>query len=101
MRCSHTVLYEGDTYDVAALRVRILNEYGMTCSYAQIPVRLQFEDETLLESAGPRTTCAEGGMTGFYVRTKGHWGKTKLTVSAEGCEDVAVEMEIKEECEHA
>ncbi len=101
VRCSHTVLYEGDTYDVAALRVRILNEYGMTCAYAQIPVRLQFEDETLLESAGPRTTCAEGGMTGFYVRTKGRLGKTKLTVSAKGCEDVAVEMEIKEECEHA
>ena len=34
---SHTVLKENDTYDMAAIRIRIEDEYGNTASYAQIP----------------------------------------------------------------
>ncbi len=100
VRCSHSVLQEGDTYDVAALRIRILNHYDMTCAYAQLPVVLQIEDEKLLESIGPQTMCAEGGMTGFYVRTKGRSGKTKLIISAPGCRDHEMEMEVKGEWKH-
>lgn len=100
VRCSHAVLKEGDTYDVAALRVRILNSYDMTCAYMQIPVVMRIENEAVLESCGPLTMCAEGGMTGFYVRTKGRAGKTKIVIAAAGCRDYEMEMEVKGECKH-
>ena len=37
---SHTELTEGDTYDMAAVRVRILDEYGSPAPYAQLPVHV-------------------------------------------------------------
>ena len=39
VRVSKTALCEGDTWDAAAVRVRILDEHGTPASYAQLPVR--------------------------------------------------------------
>ncbi len=83
---SHTELAEGDTYDMAAVRVRILDEYGNSAPYAQIPVRFTLEGEA--ELVGPAVTTAEGGMTGTYVKTIGRAGQARLTVSTDQTEDV-------------
>ena len=40
---SRTALREGDTYDMAAVRIRLLDEFGNLVSYAQPPVRLALE----------------------------------------------------------
>lgn len=76
---SHTELTEGDTYDMAAVRVRILDEYGSPSPYAQLPVTFRLEGAAQL--VGPEVTTAEGGMTGTYVKTTGETGTAVLTVS--------------------
>lgn len=76
---SHTELMEGDTYDMAAVRVRILDEYGSPSPYAQLPVTFRLEGAAQL--VGPEVTAAEGGMTGTYVKTTGETGTAVLTVS--------------------
>ena len=81
VRPSHSTLTEGDTYDMAALRVRILDEYGNPAPYAQIPVRFTLEGPAQL--VGPEVVTAEGGMTGTYIRTVGESGEARLTVSTD------------------
>lgn len=88
VRASSTVLREGDTYDMAAVRVRILDENGSIAPYAQIPVTFTLEGPA--ELVGPAAACAEGGMTGTYIRTIGKAGAAKLTVSTSQTESVEI-----------
>ena len=85
---SATVLREGDTYDMAAVRVRILDEYGNIAPYAQLPVTFALSGAA--ELVGPGAACAEGGMTGTYIRTAGKAGAAKLTISTAQTESVEV-----------
>ena len=85
---SSTELKEGNTYDMAAVRVRILDEFGNPAPYAQIPVKFTLEGDA--ELVGPDVTCAEGGMTGTYIRTNGQFGEAKLTVSTAQTENAEV-----------
>ena len=85
---SHTELTEGDSYDMAAVRVRILDEYGNPAPYAQLPVTFRLEGEAAL--VGPETVTAEGGMTGTYVRTTGKTGSAKLTITTSQTEPVSI-----------
>ena len=89
---SHTKLAEGATYDMAAVRIRVLDEYGNIAPYAQLPIRLKIEG--VAELVGPDVVVAEGGMTGTYIRTIGENGTAKLTVSADGLEPVTVEFAV-------
>ncbi len=92
VRNSSSVLREGDTYDMAAVRIRILDRNGNIAPYAQVPV--SFETSGEIEMAGPCVCTAEGGMCGTYVRTTGRKGKGTLIISAEGMEEVKVGYEI-------
>ena len=94
VRQSATELHEGDMYDMAAVRVRVLDEYDNIAPYAQLPVRFAAEGD--IEVVGPECATAEGGMTGTYIRTVGRSGAGKLTVSASGLEDVVIEFRVKE-----
>ena len=89
---SHTQLTEGATYDMAAVRVRILDENGNAAPYAQLPVT--FCVTGALELVGPATTCAEGGMTGTYLRTTGQAGDALLTVRCPGTEAVTAAFTV-------
>ena len=90
---SHTRLTEGATYDMAAVRIRVLDEFGNVAPYAQLPLRLNLVGPA--ELVGPDVVVAEGGMTGTYIRTIGENGTAKLTVSADGLILVTVEFEVK------
>ncbi len=90
---SQTVLREGDCYDMAALRIRLLDEFGNVAPYAQLPVRIRTEGP--LELAGPELVTAEGGMCGAYVKTAGRRGKAAVTVSCEQTEPVTVEFTVQ------
>lgn len=87
---SHRELHEGSTYDMAAVRIRILDEYGNVAPYAQLPVRFALEGPARL--VGPDAVTAEGGMCGTYVRTTGESGRAILTITAQGLEPVTVEF---------
>ena len=88
VRTARTVLAEKDTYDMAAVRVRILDECGSTAHYAQLPVF--FEVEGAAELVGPDVVTAEGGMCGCYLRTFGETGDAKLTVCTDQTEPVTI-----------
>ena len=86
-------LCEGASYDMAAVRIRILDEFGNVAPYAQLPVRLTLEGAAQL--VGPDVVTAEGGMCGTYIRTTGETGAAKLTVRADGLAPVTVEFTVR------
>ena len=92
VRATSHILTEGDSYDMAALRVRVLDENGNLAPYAQLPLR--FEVRGPIELASPACAVAEGGMGGAYLRTVGSSGTVVCTVSAPGCEKVTVPFQI-------
>ena len=85
---SHTALHEGATYDMAAVRITVRDEFGNIAPYAQLPVKLALEGPAQL--VGPDVVTAEGGMCGTYIRTVGEKGSVKLTISSWGLEDVTI-----------
>ena len=89
---SHTVLAEGATYDMAAIRIRMADEFGNTAPYAQLPVRIQVEGPA--ELIGPDVVTAEGGMCGTYLRTVGKTGEVKVILSTYGLEPVEVCLSV-------
>lgn len=92
---SHQTLREKDTYDMAAIRVRILDGNGNPAPYAQLPVQFALEGEA--ELVGSETAVAEGGMTGTYLRTVGKAGKAVLTISAPQTESVTLSFTAEKE----
>ncbi|MGN0977490.1 MAG: glycoside hydrolase family 2 protein [Faecousia sp.] len=93
VKTSHTRLSEGDTYDMAAVRIRILDEHGNPAPYAQLPVRFRLEGEA--ELVGPDVVTAEGGMTGTYVKTTGKPGEAKLTITTAQTDPVTVTFTVE------
>ena len=92
---SATTLYEGDRYDTAAVRVRIVDEYGNPAPYAQLP--LHFSVAGAAELAGPSDVTAEGGMSGCYLLTTGRAGKAVLHVSSPQTPSVEIEFDVIKE----
>ena len=90
---SATVLEEKQSYDMAAVRIRILDEFGNIAPYAQLPVKLHVEGAARL--VGPDVVTAEGGMTGTYIRTIAQTGTAKLTVSTDQTESATVEFIVR------
>ena len=90
---SNLQLQEGDTYDMAAIRVRITDGNGITASYAQLPVKLEVQGAA--ELVGPDVVTAEGGMCGTYIRTTGKTGTATLTLRADGIDPVTLEFTVQ------
>ncbi len=90
---SASVLEEKDSYDMAAVRIRIVDANGTAAVYAQLPVQLELEGAA--ELVGPRVVTAEGGMCGTYIRTTGESGAARLTVRAGELTPVTVEFTVK------
>ena len=92
VRASHTALAEKDSYDMANLRVRILDGNGNPAPYVQLPVTFSLSGE--LELVGPSVVTAEGGMCAAYVRTRGKTGSACLTVHTAQTQDVTVHFTV-------
>ena len=90
---SATVLRETDSYDMAAVRIRVLNEFGELAPFASLPMELKVEGPAQL--VGPEIITAEGGMCGTYLKTTGQTGKVTLTVTTPRTPAVTVEFEVK------
>ena len=95
VRPSHTRLVEGEVYDMAAVRVRMVDEYGNLAPYAQLPLSFTLTGDAAL--IGPATVTLEGGCGGTYIRSLGRAGTAKLTVSAPQTEAVTLTFTIEEE----
>ena len=95
VRVSATELREGACYDMAAVRIRILDENGNIAPYAQLPVQMKTEGAVTL--AGPALATAEGGMLGCYVKTVGCAGEGSLTLETAQTEPVTVKFTVRQE----
>ncbi len=93
VRVGRSTLFEGDCYDMAAVRIRLLDEYGNPAVYAQLPVHLSAEGEIAL--VGPSVIPAEGGMCGCYIKTTGSTGSGVLHISTAQTEPVSVAFSIE------
>ena len=89
---SATTLEERQSYDMASIRIRVLDEFGNIAPYAQLPVKLTIEGAA--ELVGPDVVTAEGGMTGTYIRTIDQAGTAKLTISTAQTEPVTIEFVV-------
>ena len=89
---SNAILREGDVYDMAAVRIRALDDNNNPAVYAQLPV--SFETRGPIEIAGPKTAVLEGGMGGVYVRTIGEEGSASLIIHCEGYKDKEISFEV-------
>ncbi len=89
---SSTTLIEGDTYDMAAIRILIVDENDNIASYAQLPISIKTSPN--LDLIGPNVVCAEGGMAGTYIKTNGLDGQGYITLSSPGLNDINIEIKI-------
>ena len=87
-----TQLVEGDTYDVAAIRLRAIDEYGNQLPYYQEPVF--FEATGAIEVIGPKVSSFRGGATGTYVKTIMP-GTGTLKIHFERGESKTIEFTVK------
>jgi beta-galactosidase len=87
-KADHLELTEDQTYDMAAIRIEMQDEFGNLLSFCNDPVILEAQGE--IELVGPSVVSLQGGMTGTYVRTTGKSGSGKLLVKAQGCKDVEI-----------
>ena len=77
---------------MAAVRIRILDEFGNVAPYAQLPVKFALEGPA--ELVGPDTAAAEGGMTGTYIKTIGESGDVTLTITTAQTAPVIVKLVV-------
>ena len=75
----HSELLEGDSYDVAAVRIRVCDESGAPLPFWNEPLPLRLTGPARL--IGPDRACIAGGLGGTYLRTTGEAGDVRLTVA--------------------
>ncbi len=90
---SHTVLEEKTSYDVAEVRIRMLDEKENLLPFFQEAITITTEGP--IEVIGPKALSLKGGMGGVYVRTTGEKGAAKLILKCEPFDSKEIEFEVK------
>ena len=78
IKADHTELKEDNTYYVAFIRIKAVDENGNVLNYYNDPVILSTEGEAAV--IGPKAVSLSGGMGGTYVKSLGKAGSAKLTI---------------------
>ena len=89
---THT-LTERDTWDMATIRIRAVDQNGGLLPFVSRAVTLTLTGDA--ELVGPAALPLAGGMIGTYLRTGGRAGQAELTVSAAGMEPVTLNFTIQ------
>ncbi|MBQ7147989.1 MAG: glycoside hydrolase family 2 protein [Pseudobutyrivibrio sp.] len=92
-KASHTLLTELHTYDVTAIRIRIVDQNDNQLYFFSQPV--SFEIDGPFEIIGPKTVSPMGGSTGVYIKSIGEDGDGKLTIKSDGLEDVTIGLAVE------
>ena len=88
----HIRLQEDHTYDVAAVRIRMLDENNNQLYFYNEPVLL--ETEGPVELIGESTISFQGGMCGAYIKTTGREGKAALLIRNAQSQEVRIEFSV-------
>ena len=86
-------LKEGDTYDVAQVRICVTDQNGNVLPFYQDSLTMEVHGP--LEIIGPKSVPMRGGMGGTYVKTTGQTGPGYLTVSGPQTGTVAVSFVVE------
>lgn len=89
------VLVDGDTWDMATVRIEAVDEFGARRTYAQRALRFSVEGDA--ELVGPDALPLIGGACGAYVRSIGKAGSARLTVSCQGAEPLVVDFTVEKQ----
>ena len=89
---SKTSLEESATYDMASIRIRVIDEFGNIAPYALLPVSVNVEG--VAELVSPNVVVSEGGMCGAFIRTIGETGLASVTISADGLDSVTLNFRV-------
>ena len=76
---SSNTLKETTSYDVAAVRLKAVDEHGNLLYFCGEPLKISAEGP--IEIIGGDMVSLKGGMAGTYVRSTGAGGSAVLTVS--------------------
>ena len=76
---SSNELIEGATYDVAAIRIKVTDEYGNVMPFYNRQAKV--ETDGPIEVLGPSMADINGGMGGVYVRSIGQEGKATVKIT--------------------
>lgn len=90
---SNTVLTEGKTYDVAAVRIQAVDENNNVLSFFNEPVT--FSTKGQIQLIGPETVSLQGGMGGTYVKTLGKAGEGQLAISGQQFPEEIIRFRIE------
>ncbi|MBQ3559609.1 MAG: glycoside hydrolase family 2 protein [Agathobacter sp.] len=91
-KVSHTKLHEGNTYDVAAIRIRAVDENENLLPYYQEPIKVTVEGPITV--IGDDVLSLKGGMGGLYIKTTGAKGAAKVCLGNSQLETVELTFEI-------
>jgi beta-galactosidase len=89
---SHT-LKEKSSYDVAAVRLKAVDENGNLLNYFNEGVNIKIDGP--LELIGQPTCALRGGMGGIYLKTVAKSGKARVIISCLGCQDTELEFTVE------
>lgn len=92
IKVSHTKLHEGNTYDVAAIRIRAVDENENLLSYYQEPLKVEVEGPITL--IGENVLSLKGGMGGLYIKTTGEKGTAKVHLGNAQLGTVEINLEV-------
>ncbi len=92
-KVSHTELEEQESYDVAQVRIRAVDQNGNQLYFANEPLELRTEGE--IQLIGEPIIALQGGATGVYVKTTGKTGSGRLIIQNPQIEKQVIEFTCK------
>lgn len=76
---SHTTLQENNSYDVASIRIKAVDDNENLAPFFQEPIKVELEGP--LQLIGPDVISLKGGMGGLYVKTTGQKGSARVRLT--------------------
>ena len=91
---SNEYLVEEESYDVAALRIKVLDQNDNLMHFYSDALDVNISGP--IELIGPKNIVVRGGMTGAYIKTIGEAGEADITIgnSQIGYETIKVSVDI-------
>lgn len=89
----HVRLTEENSYDVALVRIRAVDQNGNVLPFFNEPLRLETEGD--IQLIGPDCISLKGGMGGAYVKSLGRSGRGSLIVKCNGMQDCRLPFSVE------
>ena len=90
---SSTKLVEKNSYDVAEVRIKMVDENGNQLYFSNEPLKLSVEGP--IEIIGPDTISLKGRMFGTYVKTTGEAGNARLTIESSQADKCIIDFSVE------